>query len=158
MKFFICLLLLVSVTTSVLAQKKYVDPNERQKRGLMDGDEKSNASVAVSSVDKTNSSKEMSPQEYLCECENLKNMNAQLEVLYSRADEVARRAISKKEVDGRTENVTDTMGHIVAKNSGVDQDYCSNAKIGETNIGNLKKMIASQELVCDVYKLRGIKK
>lgn len=158
MKFFICLLLLGSVTTSAFAQKKYVDPNERQKRGLMDGDEKPTASGAISSVDKTDSSKEMSPQEYLCECENLKNMNAQLEVLYWRADEVARRAISKKEVDGRAENVTDTMGHIVAKNPGVDQDNCSNAKIGETNVGNLKKMIVSQELICDVYKLRGIKK
>ena len=160
---YLSLLILLGLTTNLaFAQKKYVDPNERQKRGLMETEDAKpvdkTADGAISSMDKTDNSKTLSAQELLCECQNLQGMNSQLDRVYWSSDEVARRAIKYKEVTGRDQDIKDTMGYIVSKNDGVDQDDCSNPKIGETNVGKLKKMIAAQEQICDVYKLRGIKR
>ncbi len=163
MKYLSLVLVLGFLCNSVFAQKKYVDPNERQKRGLMEEGDKPAAPAATIEekieVVKANHS-ELTPQQSLCECKKLEAMNEQLINLWWSSDEVSRAMTNKKELDGRRGNVKETMVYLVTTNrdgkNAVDPDKCADTEIAEKNIKQLKKMVATQEKKCDVYKLRGI--
>lgn len=162
MKYLSLILILGVLSHSVFAQKKYVDPNERQKRGLMEEGEKPAAAPVIEG--KIEASKDvgggLTPQQSLCECKKLQAMNDQLINLWWSSDDVNRAMTSKKELEGRRDNIKETMVYIVATNrdgkDAVDPDKCPDTEIAEKNIKQLKKMVTIQEKKCDVYKLRGI--
>lgn len=162
MKYLSLILVLGVLVNTAFAQKKYVDPNERQKRGLMEEGDKPAAPAPTieEKIEAVKTASDLTPQQSLCECEKLKSMNDQLLNLWWSSDEVTRAMTSKKEIDGRGTNVKETMIYLVASNrdgkAPVDPDKCTSTEIAEKNMKQLKKMIAVQEKKCDVYKLRGI--
>ncbi|MFY7992884.1 MAG: hypothetical protein ACOVP4_06310 [Bacteriovoracaceae bacterium] len=162
---YLCLILILGVfTLTTFAQKKYVDPNERQKRGLMEEGDKSSPTSVVSEAKSEPAPEvkavEMTPQQSLCECSKLQSLNDQLINLWWSSDEVTKAMTSKKEIDGRRDNIKQTMIYLVSSHrddkSPVDPDKCTETEVAEKNMKKLKKMIAIQEKNCDVYKLRGI--
>lgn len=163
MKYIIIILLLGAVISSAFAQKKYVDPNERLKRGLLE--ESDRPALPAPAVEAkvegaTSEGKEQTPQQSLCECGKLKSMNEQLDRLYWASNETVRAMVKASEIDARQTNVQATMVYIVSSHKNdptpVDPDECPDTKIGENNMKQLKQIIAAQEKKCDVYKLRGI--
>jgi hypothetical protein len=162
MKYLSLLLVLGVLGNSAFAQKKYVDPNERQKRGLMEEGDKPTAPAPTieQKIEISKTASDLTPQQSLCECGKLQSMNDQLMNLWWSSDEVTRAMTSKKEIDGRRTNVKETMVYLVASNrdgkTPIDPDKCTETEIAEKNMKQLKKMIAAQEKKCDVYKLRGI--
>lgn len=162
MKFLTTLLLLI-MASSALAEKKYVDLNERAKRGLLENDVVTAPPVVDTKVETTKeraAAIELTPQQLLCECGKLKNMNEKLERIYWSSNELERAMVKIKEIDARETNVQATMVYLVSAHKNdktpADPEECTDSKIGENSIKKLKGMIAAQEKKCDVYELRGI--
>ncbi|GEM_PF-5938596 len=165
MKYLSVILLLGIFLNTAFAQKKYVDPNERQKRGLMeDGDAPSKPAPTIEEKIEKNkvaeSQNSVTPQESLCECRKLKDMNEGLSRLYWNSDEVTRAMTGREEIDARDSSVQATMIYIVSTSRGsgspANPAKCKATDIFETNMKKLTAMIHAQEQKCDVYKLRGI--
>lgn len=149
-------LMLCILSFSAFAQKRYVDPNERQKRGLLEEGQAPTQAPSAPVV----AENALTPQAQLCECVKLKKMNDQLEQLWYSGDKVIRASTSREEINGRDSNVESTMVHIVSVNKSIkpmpSASKCAGFEIGESNIVKLLDMIEKQEKKCDVYKLRGI--
>jgi len=158
MKSLSVLLMLSIFSLSVFAQKKYVDPNERQKRGLQ---EEGEVSATMSNETLKTEVSSLTPQAQLCECVKLKNMNDKLEDVWYGSSKVDRAVTSKEEIDSREDNVEATLVYIITQNKNdkklpISQQKCAGTEVGERNLNKLISLIEKQESKCDVYKLRGI--
>lgn len=158
MKYLLVLMAMSFLINSAFAQKKYVDPTERQKNGLMEEEDKVDTKAITPSAPITPAPSEAGaakagPQEHLCECVKLKSMNDQLRTVYNNtSDEVLLAVTSRAEINQRHETVTETMISLISfhkdDKSPVNPSKCLVVKSGQKNLALLRKSVMEQEKKC----------
>ncbi len=141
------------------AQKKYVDPNEKQKRGLLEVGEKEEVVVAAKEAVVEKADNSFTPQQQFCECKVLQSLNKGMFNLYHRADEDEKAVTSIEDINARETNVEETLVTIVKKYSKSDTPVnpkkCPSSRFSAGSVSKMEELIVKQEKRCDVYKLRG---
>lgn len=160
MKYLLITMIMAFASVNAHAQKTYVEPDKKQKRSLLEQEEKDSSSLDNIGSSNNAEDKSISPQDQLCECVKLLNMNEQLENRWFYLSQVEKVEIDLDEVRGDKNSIKSTMEFLIAKSrkskNSVSLKKCVGNEVGEANVSKLHRMIEKQKTKCDVYGLRGM--
>jgi hypothetical protein len=153
----LCALAFIGLSQAIFGQNTYVDPNERQKRGLLEEGEQEVKVEPKRVVQEKINVKEENPNfTRLCHCEHLSVLTKKLSKRYrfeARQEESLEWDYNKYYRYEAEYKKVEKLVKILRNRHDLEDQKCPYIQISETKFKDLKKVSKKQRPLCDVDAL-----